>query len=233
MDLEESRLRAALEATEVVRAPKQKLATFGATNLRYFMVSEPVYSDLVKHDPEAVIREGRIMAKRPEIVTPAYMLNLFGFGTEARRSLALLAERFGPNSPGLQYSYHNEAISLNIVGGEAATVAQNIKSDVDGRGENLAVVIRGPGELWDVSLLRFIFEYTAESLASNVGEMMGQRLLEPEPTLGIPRGGAQRIERLFVEVERGESEPAALKQELDRWGLFSRYEDRFLALFRR
>lgn len=41
------------------------------------------------------------------------------------------------------------------------------------------------------------------------------------------------IEELFEEVQRDRSKAGMLKQELDRWGLFELYEDRFLDLFTR
>ena len=37
----------------------------------------------------------------------------------------------------------------------------------------------------------------------------------------------------FQQVRTGEVAPSLLKVELDRWGLFSQYEDRFLSLFRK
>ncbi len=43
----------------------------------------------------------------------------------------------------------------------------------------------------------------------------------------------QHIEELFDRAQRDRSAIALLKQELDRWGLFSLYEDRFLDLFDR
>ncbi len=41
------------------------------------------------------------------------------------------------------------------------------------------------------------------------------------------------IEQLFEEAQRDRSKAKELKEELDRWGLFHLYEDRFLDLFRR
>lgn len=41
----------------------------------------------------------------------------------------------------------------------------------------------------------------------------------------------ERIERLFDEAQRDRTKALLLKQELDRWGLFALYEDRFLDLF--
>ena len=41
----------------------------------------------------------------------------------------------------------------------------------------------------------------------------------------------ERIELLFDTAMQDISRAADLKNELDRWGLFSEYEDRFLDLF--
>jgi hypothetical protein len=48
---------------------------------------------------------------------------------------------------------------------------------------------------------------------------------------GVPADARLRIEELFRQVARGEREPRELKEELDRWGLFDEYEDRFFTLF--
>jgi hypothetical protein len=50
---------------------------------------------------------------------------------------------------------------------------------------------------------------------------------------GVPGDARRRFEELFRLAERGEIEPRLLKEELDRWGVFAEYEDRFLALFKR
>jgi proteasome assembly chaperone (PAC2) family protein len=41
----------------------------------------------------------------------------------------------------------------------------------------------------------------------------------------------ERIERMFDDAQRDRTSAILLKQELDRWGLFALYEDRFLDLF--
>ncbi len=95
------------------------------------------------------------------------------------------------------------------------------------------MVMVGVDELWDVSLLKFIYEFTSSSAVQNVRELNSHGLLDPQPELGgAPRAAVPQIERLFQEVERG-GNPDDLKRELDRWGLFDYYEDRFLSLFRR
>jgi len=54
---------------------------------------------------------------------------------------------------------------------------------------------------------------------------------DPEPVLGLE--ARQRIERLFEKSRRDRTAAIELKQELDRLGVFDRYEDRFLDLFKK
>jgi hypothetical protein len=50
---------------------------------------------------------------------------------------------------------------------------------------------------------------------------------------GIPVAAREEIERLFKLVKNGELEPVKLKEELDNWGLFEQYQDRFFGLFKK
>ena len=70
MEINEDRIKSAVRNTEILRLPKQSLYTFGTTNIYYYLVTEPAYSELVKNITETVVREGRVIAERPRIVTP-------------------------------------------------------------------------------------------------------------------------------------------------------------------
>ena len=50
---------------------------------------------------------------------------------------------------------------------------------------------------------------------------------------GIPVGTRLRIEELFVQVARGEGLAYELEQELNRWGVFEEYQDRFFSVVKR
>jgi proteasome assembly chaperone (PAC2) family protein len=56
---------------------------------------------------------------------------------------------------------------------------------------------------------------------------------EAVPSDGVTEMDRKRIENLFAHAHRERSKAFELKRELDRLGLFERYEDRFLDLFRR
>ena len=232
VDTEDERIRKAVECTEILRAPRQSLYTFGTTNIYYYLVTEPAYSELIDTEIETVVREGRVLAERPKIVTPYYLAGLEGFSTDAKRYFESLIHEYGPNVPGLLYAYKNEPKELNIVSGHWQSVVEKINADIDRRSDPLAAIIKGLDELWDVALIRFIFEMTRRSLSDNIGQMGARGLLDVD-SRGIPADARLRIEELFRQVSRGEAAPETLKEELDRWGLFDEYEDRFLNIFKK
>ena len=225
----------AVEQTWVARFPKQRLATFGSTNISYYVVTEPAYRDLDANSArEGVVRTGKVIAERPALITPTYAMNIRGFSSEAYDYFRQVASDQGPNTAGILYQYRNEAEKMEIVSGEPGEIAHKISNDLDGRKDDLSVVIVGVDELWDVGLLKFIYEFTSFSISGNVQQFNSRGLIDPQPEYGgVPKLAVQQIDRLFAEVERGTASTEMLKTELDRWGLFEFYEDRFLALFRR
>ena len=225
----------AIEQTWVVRFPRQQLATFGTTNISYYVVTEPIYRELTADDPaqEGVIRTGRVIAERPAIVTPTYAMTLEGFSAEAHEYLQHAAQRYGPHSPGILYRYKNEAGNTDVVSGATSEIAHRISDDLERRKDNMSVVLVGVDELWDVALLKFMYEFTSSSVAGNIHEFQTRGLLEPQPRYGgVPRAAIQQVEQLFRDAQAG-GNTEMLKRELDRWGLFDFYQDRFLSLFRR
>jgi hypothetical protein len=159
------------------------------------------------------------------------MSRLEGFSGDARKYFENIINQFGANAPGLYYTYRNEPGSLTIVDGEIRTVADKLNNDIDKRGDPLVTIIKGQDELWDVSLMRFIYEITRSSMQSNLSQLESRGLLDVDAG-GVPMDARLRIEELFVKLARGEIKPDELKDELERWNLFEEYQDRFLALFR-
>ena len=231
---EEEKFLYALLNTKIIRPPRQKLATFGTTNMHYYILTTPAYADLdekkKRGEDETVIREGRVLAEKPQIITPYYLLNLFE-GFEHGMAYARYAiQTYGPHEPGLMYHYKNEPGEINIVSNSLNAVTAQVSEEVDQKDDPLSVIIQGVDELWDVSLMKFIHEMTSGSLRGNVAELVSRRLLDIDHS-GVPREARFRIEALFSEVEHGNTDPSVLQTELRRWGLFEEYQDRFLNLF--
>ena len=232
MDEHELRLAHAAENTIVVRSPRQALATFGTTTIRYYLVTEPAYGELAPagSTPEAVVREGTVRAERPQVVTPYYLSRHEGFGEHAQEYLDYLLKEYGPDTPGLLYSYKNEAMETSIVSGTPQEVSSRIAGRLDREQRVLEAVVRGVDELWDVSLMKFIYDLTNSSVSGHVSDLSAQGLLRMEG--GVPGDARQRIEQLLARARAGDVDPSEVQQELDRWGLFEEYQDRFLGLFK-
>ena len=72
--------------------------------------------------------------------------------------------------------------------------------------------------------------------SSEVEHEEGEEIVEEPPPSDeneVPNYVMKRIESLFRQVARDREQAARLKEELDKWGLYELYEDRFLDLFRR
>ena len=232
MDNHDHRMAHAVEGTIVVRPPRQSLATFGTTSIRYYLVTEPAYRDLPGGGAadESVVREGMVHAERPQVVTPYYLSRHEGFGAHAQEYLDQVAAEFGPHAPGLLYAYKNEAMETTVVSGSPHEVAARAADRLDREQRSLEAVIRGVDEMWDVSLMKFIYDLTSSSVEGNVSELRSAGMLEMDD--GVPQDAHRRIERLMELARRGQAEPSEVHRELERWGLFEEYQDRFLSLFR-
>lgn len=231
MEIDE-RILDAVQQTQILRPPKQALSTFGTTNIYYYLLTEPSYAEIENQVTETVIREGRVIAEKPRVVTPYYLMRLEGFGADARRYFEMLLNTHGPNAPGIFYAYKNEPKEMNIVSDNLAQVFDRINGEIERRGDALSSIIKGKDDLWDVSLMKFIYDITRRSVQDNVNQFGSRGLLKIDRR-GVPAEARLRIEQSFQKVEAGEAEPRALKEEIDRWGLFDEYEDRFFRLFKK
>ena len=72
----------AAQATEILHAPSRALETFGTTCVNYHLLAE-----LEDYPGKIRVREGRLQASKPELITPErYVKEEFeGFGEMAQR----------------------------------------------------------------------------------------------------------------------------------------------------
>src|SRR3981081_4013464 len=79
----------AIENTRVSLAPEGQIATFGSTSFRFYLISE-----LMDQVNEIRVRDGRIHAERPQILTPEnyYRLLLEAFDEKAKNYVECLRE---------------------------------------------------------------------------------------------------------------------------------------------
>jgi hypothetical protein len=117
-----------------------------------------------------------------------------------------------------------------VVSDNLAAVVAKLNEKIDLKGDPLMSIIKGEDTLWDVSILKFIYEITSHSVMDNVRQLNQRGLLNVDIS-GVTADARMRIEGLFNLVEKGEMEPADLKSELDRWNVFEEYQDRFFMIF--
>lgn len=240
----DERIRYAFEHTEILRRPKQLISTFGSSVIHYYVLSEPVYSEFTKDNLETVVREGRVSWYQPKLLTPGYIFRIEGFSKEAKKAFETLASQY-PDLAGILYKFkvNKELDEMNFVSGPLLTVAENINNEIDKKGDSLCAVIKGVSGLWDVSLSKFILDMMVRSVYSAqipdfkrkgfVGiNQIGQTIIAKDID-GVPLTAREEIEKLFKLVEKGDLDPVKLKEELDNWGLFEQYQDRFFGLFKK
>ncbi|MEC7871260.1 MAG: hypothetical protein VX868_04255 [Chloroflexota bacterium] len=218
-----------IKSTKVLLKPKNLLSTYNQTKIRYHIVTEPSYKEMQFEGNDSVIRHGVVTAQTPKVVTPDFLYRTSGFGDDAKEYIRELTKMLGKNEPALLYTYKNESTDMEIVAGNPMEVSERIKKRLFNNNAN-HTVIRGVNALWDVSLLKFIFDYTRESANNNYNDLSKSGLLDDQN--GVPVAVRKRIQGLINEAKKGNIRANDLHKELDDWGLFNEYEDEFLSLFR-
>ncbi len=238
------RIQYAFEQTEILKRPSQLIATFGSSVIHYYVLTEPVYSEFAKDRPETVVREGKVSWSQPKLLTPNYMFRIEGFSKEAKKLFETLAYEY-PELAGILYQFKvsKELKEMSFVPGSLLTVAENIGREIDKKGDSLSTIIKGVPDLWDLSLSKFILDMMIRSIylaqipdfrkKGFLGiDQIGQAIITKDKS-GIPLIAQEEIGKLFKLAEEGELDPTKLKEELDKWGVFEQYQDRFFNLFRR
>ncbi len=216
----------AVNNTDVKLMPQRHLETFGTTLLNYHLVTE-----LMDSPDQIRIREGRLEAGRPQIITPdAYSQTAMeGFGDEARQYVEWLKEH-EQDIRILQYGYKlkQESYSEHVVTDTLDPVVERVKEAVEAKGDPMSAVVVGVDDPWDVCLVRLFWEVIQKSALFNIREMQKQNLFENEK--GVPRGVRNDVEAAFKSANKDPELIQALGNKLRSLGLFSEYEDRFFSL---
>ncbi len=165
----------ALENTHVIRPPRQAIQTFGTTSFRFYVVTE-----LMDQIDRVRVRDGRIHAERPAIVSPQHYskLMLDGFGDEAR-GFADWLENNGRDIKFLRYGFQFQKTDLSeeVVHSPKADVIGRLGELLDARDEPMSTIIEGVDDAWEVCLMKFTVELIQRSAGENVGEWKRRGLL--------------------------------------------------------
>ncbi|MEO6052622.1 MAG: hypothetical protein ABIP97_01275 [Chthoniobacterales bacterium] len=171
----EDNFQYALENTRVIREPQKRIETFGSTSFRFLLVTE-----LLDFADRVCVRDGRIEAERPRLVSPHnyQKLLLEGFGDDAR-NYAEWMEKQGPNMKILRYGFEfrKKDISEHLVHEPKQAVIDKLTRELDSKNDPMSVLIEGVDEAWEVCLLKFTVDMIQRSAGENVGEWKRRGLI--------------------------------------------------------
>jgi hypothetical protein len=216
----------AVNNTEVIRSPEKRLETFGTTMVNYCLVAE------LMDDPSRIrVREGRIEAARPAILTPRDMgsAQLEGFGEGAAAEYVNWLREHAADLRILQYGFKVSKSGGNefIVTDSLPAVLDRVKADQARRDDPATAILSGVDSPWEVCLLKLMVDLVEKSVPHNVAQLKGRNLL---PLTAEER--RERLDQAFLAASRDPARIPELFAFLQSTGAFSQNEDRFYALVR-
>lgn len=164
----------AAKQVKILLSPSRTLETFDSTLVNYHLVSE-----LADRPGKTRIREGRLEAHRPLVITPSFPdITSEGFGPEAEEYLEFL-KNTRDTLRVLRYGCHlkSDNFSEQIVTGERDAVARRVKDEVVASGDPSAAVLVGEDDPWDVALVELWHREVARSAGKNIKELNDSGLL--------------------------------------------------------
>ncbi len=166
--LSEDSFHYAIENTHIHRAPVQRIATFGTTSFRFFLVTE-----LMDSTQQIRIRDGHLHAERPQIMVPGHLSRqvLEGFGERAEEFVGWLKENAAELAI-LKYGFQFRKTNVReeIVHNSLEAVLAQIGETVDRAEDPMSAIIQGVDEGWEVCLLKFAVDMIQESAGRNMDD---------------------------------------------------------------
>lgn len=213
-----------LRQTEILRAPRRALATFGATRIDYHLVS-PV-EDLVN---KTRLRQGHVLSQRPRIITPdAFVERFQGFGDDSKEFERWLSSAYQDLLRALEYNFKNQGFATRVISDPPQAVVDRITAEIDGR-DGDAAVIRCPDGAWSLALMKFTLDESARSFPIHVRDLERRGLFDPDGKAA--QRHRREIEELFELSARDRAALPLLGRRLHEYGLFSEFEDRYLSFY--
>jgi hypothetical protein len=165
----------AMENTRVIMAPERRIETFGAVDFHFFLISE-----LMDEVNQVRVRDGRIQAERPQLVTPETCARLLleGFG-EKGQEFASWLERRRENVAMLKYGFlfRQSNVVESIVHSPIEEVVERVREQVSATNEPSTAIIQGVDDAWEVCLMKFAMELVQRSAGENMGDFRKRGLL--------------------------------------------------------
>ena len=173
--LNEDSIQYAIENTQVLVPPQNRIETFGSTIFRFFLITE-----LMDSANQVRVRDGRLHAERPSLITPAHYHQMLAedFGEKAEEFVAWLREHASDLAV-LKYGFQFRKTDLQetVVNSPVEEVVKRLRETVDRSEDPLSAVIHGVDEGWEVCLLKFATDMIQKSAPGNMDEWRRRGLL--------------------------------------------------------
>jgi len=164
-------LELAKSGTEIYKARKNILYTFGPTRLPYICLSQDSSGGIC-------VREGEVTADRPAIAIPGDNWKFEGFeaeGVDGEGMIPVLVAR-GIHFPPLNYT--NKHQPMRTVYREMKELVDEELNRLDAASDLRTGVFRAPNDLWQISLLIYVGAQVARSAPANIAEHIERRRLQ-------------------------------------------------------
>lgn len=131
-------------------------------------------SQLEDHPDKVRVREGRLEAHPPRIITPSGFAKIHaeGFGESAREYIEWLKEN-EENFRILQYGYHlkSDNFSEQVITDSLSAVTERVKAAVLASNDKFAAVVQGVDDPWDIALVELWRHEVDRSAQKNIREL--------------------------------------------------------------
>lgn len=211
----------AVNNTELITTPTNRLETFGDTVVNYYLVCQQMDSI-----DKVVVREGHLKALKPSIITPQSLgqLDAGDLGEEAEQ----YAEWLSKNSNDLrilQYGFtlQKQEMKKYVVTDHLDNVLDQVKKDVAALDDPLSAILVGVNDPWQVCLMKLMVELVQGSAQGNIQDLQLQAISSQQNLTST-------IDQAFLDASRDPEKVNALAETLKQHGLWKQYEDRFFAL---
>ncbi len=221
-----SRFRKLFQQIQVVRPPKHRLSTFGASSIEYMLVTDvPSFHD------RARLRIGTVTAERPSLITmKSFQERFSGFGAEAIEYSKWLTSQYGDALRGIEYQFIKEPEMTKVELVTPQFLVQKLATEIDRSSQPRQALIFGADKIWELAVMKFIVEETMASFSSNLQELTDRGFFEGEDRPTNIR--KREIETLFSRAQTDKSTIPVLGKKLKEYNLFDSYQDRFFQLLR-
>lgn len=165
MDLEE-KWNKALKQTEIIRFRVSYLSTFEATAVPYIFLAESTMNL-----GDTVVRQGKVLVHKPEIILPEDTPQFEGFEFEKDYQVnADMVRMFlfvrGISFPSLKYEH--EVSRLDVREGPLKKAREFFKHQLEKTEDAQTGLIIGPEDAWQFSLLIYVELLIGKSLPSDL-----------------------------------------------------------------